>query len=175
MPAGRPTKCTPELIEKFGDYMAAGLYLQHAAALCEITPRTAENWFNWGEAALQEVDNEIERLEGSKRLYASFFRTVRAREASAIARNLAIMQRAAQDEQPGDWRAAAEFLRMRCPDTFGMRRQRHEVSGAGGGPVEVKHDGLDGAERTREIIGILRDAGVVAEPAAEEADSPEAD
>jgi len=175
MPAGRPTKCTPELTEQFAGYMAAGLYFEDACDLCGIGRRTAYDWLKWGEEALDAAGGNLDDVPEEKRVYARFSHTVRARAAQAIARNLAIIQRAATAEVEGDWRAAEAFLKMRRPDTWGMRKQRHEVSGAGGGPVEVKHDGLNGADRTQEIVNILRQAGVVEGPEAAAADSSEAD
>lgn len=169
---GRPTKCTPDVIRRFAEYMGAGLYLRHAAALCEITPRTAERWLKWGEEALAEADDDLDLVPAERRPYAEFCRVVRAREAQAISRALAIVQRAAQDRpvprdedgEPmliGDWRAAEAFLRMLCPDTFGQRQQKTELSGRGGGPIEIKHDKLDDPDRVAEVINILTAVGAI--------------
>ncbi len=137
MPAGRPTKCTPEVIRDFAEYMGAGLYFEDACDLCRVTSRTGYNWLEWGEEALAEADNDLDAVPEEKQPYAQFFHTVRARAAAAIARNLAIMQQAAQKQVDGDWRAAEAFLKMRRPDTWGMRKQSTELSGPAGGPVEV--------------------------------------
>ena len=150
MPAGRPTKCTPEVIRDFAEYMGAGLYFEDACDLVGVTSRTGYNWLEWGEEALTGAENDLDAVPEEKQPYAQFFHTVRARAAAAIARNLAIMQQAAQDRpkvlidektgkelERGDWRAAAKFLEMRKPDTWGMRKQSTELSGPAGGPVEV--------------------------------------
>ena len=145
---GRPTKCTPELTKQFAEYMAAGLYLEDAAGLCHITERTAYRWFEWGRDALEEADNYLDAVTDEKYPYAAFCHAVRAAEAAALARNLALVQRGAQDRDmplgangkpmlAGDWRAAAEFLKMRKPDTWGNRKQTTEHTGPGGGPVQV--------------------------------------
>ena len=137
MPAGRPTKCTPEVIRDFAEYMGAGLYFEDACDLVGVTSRTGYNWLEWGEEALTGAENDLDAVPEEKQPYAQFFHTVRARAAAAIARNLAIIQQAAQKQVDGDWRAAEAFLKMRRPDTWGMRKQSTELSGPDGGPVEV--------------------------------------
>jgi len=157
MPAGRPTDCTLQVIENFAKYMRAGMMVTGASALVGIVPQTARNWLHDGEAALLAAGNDIDAIEdGNQRIWAQFFATVTRAEALALSRNLAIMQTAAQDRPkvmvrlnretneleemvPGDWRAAAEFLKMRKPDSWGMRKQATELTGAGGGAVQVEH------------------------------------
>jgi len=136
---GRPTKCTPELIEKFAGYMGDGLYFEDACDLCHVTRRTGYRWLEWGEEAIEEADGNLDCVPEEKRLYAEFCHTVRARAAAAIARNAALVQQRAEDDHPGDWRAAAWFLEHRRPDTWGRREQKTQVTGAGGGPIEVDH------------------------------------
>jgi len=148
---GRPTKCTPEVIEKFADYMGAGLYFEDACDLCHITRTTGWRWLQWGEEAIEDANGVLEDVPEEKQIYAQFCNTIRARAAAAIARNAALVQQHAQDRQkpkdkqtnedllPGDWRAAAWFLEHRRPDTWGRREQKTQVTGAGGGPIEVDH------------------------------------
>lgn len=156
---GRPTKCTPELTEEFARYMASGLYLEDAAGLCHIGRRTAYDWLERGEAALDAAGWDLDAVPEEERPFAAFSHTVRAAEAKALARNLALVQQGAQDRRldraraegrtiidedtgnpvvVGDWRAAAEFLKMRKPDTWGNRKQTTEHTGPGGGPVQVE-------------------------------------
>ena len=131
MAGGRPTKCTPEVITQFADYMGAGLYFEDACDLCHITRSTGYHWLDEGEAALEEAGGDIDAIDDdNRRMWATFSDTVRARSAQAIARNLAIIQQAAGAKVEGDWRAAEAFLKMRRPDTWGMRRSKTEVSGS---------------------------------------------
>jgi len=135
---GRPTKCTPEVIERFGAYMAAGLYAEEAADLVGITPMTARRWLQWGEAALDAAGNDLDKVPPEKRAYANFCAVVRAKAAAAVARNVALIQEAATTNREGDWRAAAWFLEHRRPETWGRREVRQELSGRDGEPLAVK-------------------------------------
>ena len=135
---GRPTKCTDEVIERFAAYMAAGLYAEEAADLVGITPMTARRWLHWGEEALEEAGNDLDKVPAEKRQYALFCATVRAKAAAAVARNVALIQEAATTNREGDWRAAAWFLEHRRPDTWGRREVRQELSGRDGEPLAVK-------------------------------------
>lgn len=141
---GRPTKCTPELIESFATYMGAGLYFEDACDLCHIVRSTGWRWLQWGEEAIEEAEGVLEDVAEDKRLYAEFCNTVRARAAAALARNAALIQQRAEGDHPGDWRAAAWFLEHRRPDTWGKREQKLQHSGPGGGKIPVEHsaDGL---------------------------------
>jgi len=172
MAGGRPTKCTPEVIAQFADYMQKGAYLTEASAMVGIIDDTAQNWLRDGKAALQAAGNDLDAIEGeNERLWARFFATVTRAEAIALLRNIGHVQHAAQDRpkvlrrrdpdtgevqemEPGDWRAAAEFLKMRRPDTWGMRKQATELSGPGGGPVEVEHE-LDPAGVAEAFRGLV--------------------
>ena len=159
---GRPCLCTPELTAEFGHYMAAGLYLDDVAGLCHIGRSTAYDWLAEGDAAIAAAGGDLAEVPEEVRHYADFSDTVRAAEAKALARNLALVQQGAQDRPepvqrdedgkvigkliPGDWRAAAEFLKMRKPDTWGNRKSTHEHSGPGGGPMQVNVGWFDAVE-----------------------------
>lgn len=54
-----------------------------------------------------------------------------------------------------DWRAAAKFVELIAPDDFG--RQRIELSGPSGGPVEVKHEVESGF--VADVLRVLGDTG----------------
>lgn len=138
MRRGRPTKATPEVIEAFGKYMAAGLYVEEAAALVGITRMTVRRWLQWGEEALEEAGNDLDKVPEERRPYAEFCATVREKEAAAIARNVALIQEAATSDREGDWRAAAWFLEHRRPDSWGRRELRQEISGRDGDDLAIK-------------------------------------
>jgi len=138
-PGGRPTKCTPEVIEDFAKYMGAGLYLEEACDLVGITSATGRNWRNWGEEALNAAGNDLEAVPEEKRPYAEFFAMVHAEAAKALARNTALIQQAAQKAVDGDWRAAAWFLEHRRPDTWGKREQKTTLAGDPENPLQHEH------------------------------------
>lgn len=174
MSGGRPTECTAEVIEDFANYMRSGATLEDACALVGVVGQTARNWKREGEAALRKADNDLDAVEDdNRRIWAEFFCTVTRAEAQALMRNLALVQTAAQERpeavyrqddsgqvvrdpvtgepmkmQPGDWRAAAKFVEMRFPDTWGQRKQKLEHTGADGGPVQVHW-----IDRLREACG----------------------
>lgn len=135
----RPTKCTPEVIEEFARHMRVGLYLEDACGLVGIVKQTAYNWLQWGEAALLEAGGNLREVPEEQRAYAEFLDAVTRAEATAISNNLLIIERAAAEDRPGDWRAAAWFIERRKPRTWGKQEQRHELTGADGGPVQVEH------------------------------------
>jgi hypothetical protein len=136
MPAGRPTKCTPELTEEFAKLLRAGNYFECACGYCGITMKTGYNWLNWGEEALEAADGIEEDVpEGNQRAYAHFFHTTQVAAHSAEIRNVALIQQAAQGGGEGDWRAAAWWLEKRYQKRWGMKTEQHELTGANGAPL----------------------------------------
>lgn len=96
-PAQRPTKYTPERVKSILSDLAAGIPKQHAAIRAGVSDQTLLNW---------------------EHKYPEFAAGIRKAEADAVARNVALIQRAAQD---GTWQAAAWWLERRHPEEFGRR------------------------------------------------------
>ena len=46
---GRPTKCTPEVIERFAKFYGRGVGIEDAARAMKLDPQTAHEWFARGE------------------------------------------------------------------------------------------------------------------------------
>ena len=125
----RPTKLTPKLQEQVVGYLRAGAYVETAAAAAGISKETLYSWLRRG--AADEVP------------FAAFAEAVEKAQALAEMRDLALIGKAAETE----WTAAAWRLERKFPSRYG-RRQAVEVSGPGGGPIQIND------ARTR-ILAIL--------------------
>lgn len=90
------------------------------------------------------------------RAYVDFAQELAKATADAEVGAVAVIRKAMGD----DWRAAAWFLERRHPDVWGQR-QRTELTGARGGPVEVAAVDLRGLSRGDlvELERILSAAG----------------
>ncbi len=157
----KPAGCTPEVTARFAAIMASGCYMETACAMLGITRSVAYFWFSEGESAVQELgletitlpsDNPDEppRLDPAAlaqfterdQPYVRFWFEVSRAMAKAELHALSLIRDAAipkTEEQRGgktggEWTAAAWFLERRRPEQWGRRTQ---VTGAGGGPVQV--------------------------------------
>jgi hypothetical protein len=61
-----------------------------------------------------------------------------------------------QAQTIGDWRACRELLAMRFPEDW-VRRQTYEVSGPGGGPIEVRAQDVAASDKELEAWRRERD------------------
>jgi len=102
---GRKTKLTKSVREQICKYIELGVPYKYAAIAVGITERTLYYWLSKGE-------------EKNKGIYFQFFQDVKKAEAKNISRDLAIIEKAAQD---GSWQAAAWKLERRHPDEFGKK------------------------------------------------------
>jgi hypothetical protein len=116
---GRPTKLTPELIERVARVVRVGNYLDTAARYCGISKGDFYNWLKRGHAQKRGI-------------YRDFLNALEEAQAAADVRDHAYIAEAAKK----DWRAAAEHLRLRNQARYGSRRL--EVSGPEGKPVQVE-------------------------------------
>jgi transposase-like protein len=124
---GRKTRCTPERTQVITDAIKAGNYSYIAAQLGGIDDSTFRRWMQRGE-------------EGEEP-YSTFRAAVKEAETHAEARNVALIQRHAQNT----WQAAAWYLERKMPDRWG-RKERIEHTGAKGGPITL----LDWAQAVRD-------------------------
>jgi transposase len=133
---GRPTKLTPEVQKRICDAIKAGNYYEAAAAYADVDYRTFRNWMERGEKA------------GSG-IYFQFFQSVARAEAEAEVRIVAQWQQ----QIPENWAAARDFLARRHPERWGPKEKR-EVSGPEGGPIEHNHH-MDLSSLTDEELAVL--------------------
>lgn len=117
-PIGRPTDCTPEVTRRICEALRAGC-TRDAAAAAGLVSRTAmATWIRKGNDGVEP--------------YAQFVQEVQRAEDEAEQLLLLTIQAQA----PQDWKAAAWILERRRPHHWG-RTQRHELTGADGGPVQL--------------------------------------
>ena len=105
MPAGRPTKLTPDLQKRICEAIKLGMSRERAGWFCGVTRQTIQNWIAKGEKT-------------DKGEYAEFFDSLKKAEADSIAVNLKNLHTAAQD---GAWQASAWMLERRYPKEYGKQ------------------------------------------------------
>ena len=118
--AGRKLKLTPETQERICTAIAAGNYTVVAAAFAGIGQSTFYRWMESGEAATSGV-------------YREFWEAVKKAESQAESRNVALIERAANEH----WQAAAWWLERKHSDRWG-RKERTEITGKDEGPVQIQ-------------------------------------
>lgn len=115
---GRPTKLTPELIEKVASIVRVGNYLDTAARFCGIDKVSFYDWMKRGHTQKRGI-------------YRDFLNALEEARAAADVRDHAIIAKASEK----DWRASVEHMRLRNPSRYA--RTAVELGGKDGGPVEV--------------------------------------
>ena len=137
MPKGAKGKLTKELIEKAADIIARGNYYKVAIDILGIDDKTWYNWLRQG---------EIDANKGINSLNFQFFQSIKKAEATAIDRNLNIIQQAAGE---GNWQASAWYLERKYPEQWGKRDNVNLTSDKDGFKIEVRYvDSRDGAEQS---------------------------
>ncbi len=140
--AGRPTKLTPETTEKIVQALTAGNTRQAACGYAGISDQSFLNYLR----------SSLEFLEAVKKA-----------EADAEVRHVANIAKASND---GNWTASAWWLERRRYQEWG-RKDRHEHTGAEGGPIEFSNVGTARNEIESRLAGLaaVEDAeGVPGQP-----------
>ena len=119
MNMGRPSKLTPETHDKIIRAIAAGNYLETAAAHGGVSYYTLNDWMNKG-------------ATGKEAKYVKFYHAAKKAEADAEALRVARISKAGQE---GNWQADAWYLERRYPNRWGKRVQ--ELTGPDGGDITV--------------------------------------
>ena len=126
----RKPKLTEKMIETAEKLIAAGNYQRHVAQYLGIDESTWYRWLQKGERAQQNS------------LYGKLYKAVKKAEAEAVARNVTIIQKAAQDT----WQAAAWWLERKCPEEWG-RKERVNIGSDSDMRIEIiKVDNKEGSE-----------------------------
>lgn len=112
--AGRKTKLTPAIQARIVEVIAAGNYLETAAAHAGINKQTLHKWLSWGERQ-------------GRGLYKQFAEAVRKAQADSETRDVLLISKAAQE---GAWQAAAWMLERKHPARW-ARRDRLDVNASG--------------------------------------------
>jgi AcrR family transcriptional regulator len=122
---------TDEVHDRIVGTLRLGNYVEHAASYAGISRGTLYNWLKKGDEARAKRENGAELDEVEER-YARFSEDVDNARATAVVRNVSIIQQAAQT----NWQAAGWWLERTAPQHYG-RQMRTEVSGPNQGPVQV--------------------------------------
>jgi hypothetical protein len=121
--SGAKTKLTKEIIDIAKQYISVGTPVIHVCNALTITEPTWYGWFNKGEDIYNNETLTDEERE--KDLYFKFFKVVKKAKADLIARNLQIIEKAAET---GNWTAAAWKLERLDYENFG-KKEKLEHSG----------------------------------------------
>lgn len=155
---GRPTGLTPEVQDRIVQALEAGNYKETAAAYAGIGVSTLYRWLEWG----ADPDGQP--------IYQEFREAVQSAISRAEVRNVALIQKAAQD---GTWQAAAWFLERSAPARWG-RWQRVEITGEDGGPVQIEHRSTlaEKLEAMRQRSRVIIEAATVDDLTTSDGDEP---
>ena len=158
----RPTKLTPDVQQKICTAIQGGNYIETAAAFAGINKSTLYLWLKRGGDELARVEkNGRLRIRVGEAIFVEFSNAVEEALAQSELHDVLIIQRAAAgyevlvtkeamdkdgdvhvlatNSHEFDWRASAWRLERKFPDRWG-RRERTELSGPGGGPIQMEHD-----------------------------------
>lgn len=116
----RPTKISKKIVDTLAKYIRAGAHLDTAAARAGISKQTLHTWLK---AAARGDGTPLQNdlLEAVDLALADF-------EHGAV---LGIMKASTTQWQAGAW-----LLERKFPDRYGMRN-RTEITGANGGPIQL--------------------------------------
>ena len=116
------SKLTEELIKEAARLIEAGNYQKHVAQALGVDESTWYRWLREGEQSEDEND-----------LKYKFYQSIKKAEAKAVARNVALIQRAAQE---GNWQAAAWWLERKFPAEWG-KRDKLDIGADDGLRIEI--------------------------------------
>ena len=132
------SKLTKELIEKAVKIVERGNYYKVAIDVLGISEHTWYNWMRQG---------EVDTNKGVNSLMAQFFQSIKKAEATAIDRNLSIIQKAAME---GNWQASAWYLERKYPEQWGKRDNVNLTTDKDGFRIEVEYVSGRGNDNGRE-------------------------
>jgi transposase-like protein len=108
----------PEIVNQIAEIVAAGNYVEVA---CRSVGIDDGSFYGW----LRKAQDDIkEGLEAEESIYIRFFNAIKAAEAQAELKTLAVVQEAAQVKR--EWLPAMTFLERRHPERWG-RKDRLQV------------------------------------------------
>jgi hypothetical protein len=175
---GRPTKLLDDAVEEAVlDAIRYGATIEAACAAAGIAERTYYGWMTRGREAKETLE-ETDELPGTELPFLQFLQSAMRAHARGQVANVRRIDRAAEggyvirtrtrrmrdpgtgdlveetetDLAPPDWRAGAWILERRHPEGFGKPAMELEVSGPGGGPVEMAGGPVGGLEALAERV-----------------------
>lgn len=142
---------TDEVHDRIVGTLRLGNYVEHAASYAGISRGTLYNWLKKGDEARAKRESGAELDEVEER-YARFSEDVDNARATAVVRNVSIIQQAAQT----NWQAAGWWLERTAPQHFG-RQVRTELSGPNQGPVQVNVSRDELIEEITRLLDVVTD------------------
>lgn len=130
---GRPLKLNPDMQAGLVKVIQAGNFLETAAAYVGISVSTLRDWIRRGEREAQRLSTKNAKSNKTEEPYLEFSAAIKKAQAEGEIRDVLLIGNAARET----WQAAAWRLERRFPDRWG-RKERHELSGPSGGPIEVE-------------------------------------
>lgn len=144
--AGRPTKLNPQVQDAIVAAVRAGSYWEDAAVRAGVHPATVRRWRAEAEqddapAHLREFRDAVARAQADARvrMVAAIMKdAVGGQVVRRVTRQLADGTVETEESfSPPNGRVALEYLSRADPERW-ARRQALEVSGPGGGPIDVR-------------------------------------
>ncbi len=130
---GRPLKLSPDMQSELVKVIQMGNFLETAAAYVGISVSTLRDWIRRGEREAQRLSTKNARSNKTEEPYLEFSAAIKKAQAEGEIRDVLLIGNAARET----WQAAAWRLERRFPDRWG-RKEKHELSGPSGGPIEVE-------------------------------------
>lgn len=134
----RPTKLDEDVQRRYVEAIAKGMTYEHAAWYAGVSRQTVYSW----RVRAQEERERIEKGAKPRKAeapFVAFLDEVECALGQALFDWLDTLDMAARDgDYDGTWQAHAWKLERRHPQDYG-RHTRTELTGAGGGPVEVAY------------------------------------
>lgn len=145
---GRPSKFTPDRIEKILEALKSGCYVETAAIYAGVSPQVIWAWCERGRKERERLDVFPDAKPNATEVpFIEFLEEIEKARATAEIRAVMQVQRAAAD---GTWQAAAWYLERSYPKKWG-RTDHTEITGADGGAIKVD---VASDELERKIIAI---------------------
>jgi transposase len=143
------TKLTPKVRDAICEAVRAGNYLKVAASAGGVTERAVHRWIERGRDELARIE-EGHTPRKIEEPFVQFVQHLTRAEDQAEADAVRIWR----EQMPDDWRAAKEYLARRFGERWGDK-QRVEMTGKDGGPVEQRITGDTEREKVTSMIDEL--------------------
>ncbi|MEV8636841.1 helix-turn-helix domain-containing protein [Streptosporangium sp. NPDC051023] len=148
IPGGRRTKLTPDTQKRIIDAVRAGATYQAAAGAAGVAERTFYQWLQKAEQpgadpALVQFAHDLNRARNEVEVRLVAGSVMKAAMGGAVVRETTRTlrdgtQETVRDYAPPDGRLGLDVLARQFRER-GWARERLEVTGADGGPIQVQH------------------------------------
>ncbi len=130
---GKPTYLTPEVQTQIVNALRLGAYHETAAGIAGIHVSTLRDWLRRGARERRRLREDSRAKPRKKeKVFAEFSEACEKASANSELGDLAVIARASSKQ----WQAAAWRLERKYPERYALRN-RHEITGSNGGPLQV--------------------------------------